>query len=105
LMEEQGFVDVREEKFIWPIGAWPRDPHLKDLGRWGERNWSEGIEGWVMALYTRLLGWTYAEVQAFVRDLRNVIKNRGNHFYHEVRCVYARKPFAHEVVATEGEGS
>jgi hypothetical protein len=58
-----------------------------------------------MALYTRLLGWTYAEVQAFVRDLRNVIKNRGNHFYHEVRCVYARKPFAHEVVATEGEGS
>ncbi|KAH7406499.1 S-adenosyl-L-methionine-dependent methyltransferase [Phaeosphaeria sp. MPI-PUGE-AT-0046c] len=96
LMGSAGFVDVHEEKFVWPIGAWPKDPHLKDLGRWGERNWSEGIEGWVMALYTRLLGWTYAEVQAFVKDFRGVIKNRRNHFYHEVRCVYARKPFEHE---------
>jgi hypothetical protein len=41
--------------------------------------------------------WTYAEVQAFVKDIRDVIKNRKNHFYHEVRCVYARKPFPHEV--------
>ncbi|KAH4964841.1 hypothetical protein HBI82_025990 [Parastagonospora nodorum] len=103
LLPQAGFVDVHEERFIWPIGAWPKDPHLKDLGRWGERNWSEGIEGWVMALYTRLLGWTYAEVQAFVKDFRSVIKNRGNHFYHEVRCVYARKPFPGEVVEKSGD--
>lgn len=56
LMEQAGLVDVVEEKFVWPIGAWPKDAHLKDLGRWGERNWADGIEGWVMALYTRLLG-------------------------------------------------
>lgn len=56
LMLGAGFVDVHEERFVWPIGAWARDAHLKDLGRWGERNWSEGIEGWVMAIYTRLLG-------------------------------------------------
>jgi hypothetical protein len=104
LVREAGFVDVREETFVWPIGAWPKDPHLKEMGRWGERNWSEGVEGWVMALYTRLLGWTYAEVQAFVNDLREVIKNRKNHFYHEVRCVYARKPFAHEVSGKKGVG-
>lgn len=102
LLANGGFIDVHEEKFIWPIGAWPKDPHLKDLGRWGERNWSEGIEGWVMALYTRLLGWTYEEVQAFVKDVRAVIKNRKNHFWHEVRCVYARKPFPGEVI--EGKG-
>jgi len=50
-----------------------------------------------MALYTRLLGWSYEEVQSFVRDFRKVIKDRGNRFWHEVRVVYARKPFAHEV--------
>jgi hypothetical protein len=104
LLRSAGFVDVHEEKFIWPIGAWPKDPHLKDLGRWGERNWVEGIEGWVMALYTRLLGWTYAEVQAFVKDIKEVIKNRKNHFYHEVRCVYARKPLPGEVVGGKEKG-
>lgn len=104
-LQRAGFVDVHEQKFIWPIGAWPKDPHLKDLGRWGERNWSEGIEGWVMALYTRLLGWSYEEVVAFVADFRRVIRDRGNRFYHEVRCVYARKPFAHEVEEMEKKKS
>jgi hypothetical protein len=96
-LRNAGFVDIKETKFIWPIGAWPKDPHLKDLGRWGERNWSEGVEGWVMALYTRLLGWSYEEVQAFVKDFRGVIRDRKNRFYHEVRVVYGRKPFEHEV--------
>lgn len=55
-MEDAGFVDVVEKKFVWPIGPWARDPRLKDMGRWGERNWADGLEGWVLALYTRVLG-------------------------------------------------
>ncbi|KAF2654986.1 S-adenosyl-L-methionine-dependent methyltransferase [Lophiostoma macrostomum CBS 122681] len=95
-MEDAGFVDVVEEKFIWPIGPWPSDPHLKDLGRWGERNWADGLEGWVIALYTRVLGWSYTQVQDFVKSFRAVIKDRNNHYYHEVRCVYGRKPTVEE---------
>ncbi|KAF2708183.1 S-adenosyl-L-methionine-dependent methyltransferase [Pleomassaria siparia CBS 279.74] len=91
-MEEAGFVDVEERRFIWPIGTWPKDVRLKDLGRWGERNWADGLEGWVLALYTRVLGWTYAEVQAFVAEFKSIIKDRKNHYWHEVRCVYGRKP-------------
>lgn len=98
MMEEAGFVDVVERKFVWPIGPWPKDQRLKDMGRWGERNWADGLEGWVLALYTRVLGWTYAEVQEFVAEFKAVIKNRKNHYYHEVRCVYGRKPEIDEVV-------
>ncbi|KAF2010609.1 S-adenosyl-L-methionine-dependent methyltransferase [Aaosphaeria arxii CBS 175.79] len=98
-----GFVDVEEHRFVWPIGPWPSDPHLKDMGRWGERNWADGIEGWVIALYTRVLGWTYEEVQGFVKEFRKVIKDRKNHFWHEVRCVYGRKPFPGEVVESGGK--
>jgi hypothetical protein len=133
-MLDAGFVDVEEQKFVWPIGAWPKDPKLKDLGRWGERNWADGLEGWVLALYTRILGvsyflcqraflfcfrrikfvrgnlislwqWTYTQVQQFVKEFRTVIKDRKNHYYHEVRCVYGRKPFPHEVPATQASDS
>ncbi|UPX11909.1 uncharacterized protein EKO05_0002493 [Ascochyta rabiei] len=97
-----GFVDVHTQTFIWPIGPWPKDPYLKDLGRWGERNWADGIEGWVMAMYTRMLGWTYDEVKAFVRDFQGVIKDRRGRYWQEVRVVYARKPFEGEVVVGEG---
>ena len=51
-----GFVDVVEKKFIWPIGPWSSDTKLKEIGRWNQRNWEEGLEGWVMALFTRMLG-------------------------------------------------
>lgn len=106
-MQEAGFVDVVEHRFVWPIGPWPKDPKLKDLGRWGERNWTDGIEGWVMALYTRILGWSYAQVKEWVREFRGVIKDRRNHYYHEVRCVYGRKPYPEEVktTSTAAEGS
>ncbi|KAF2186779.1 S-adenosyl-L-methionine-dependent methyltransferase [Zopfia rhizophila CBS 207.26] len=96
-MRDAGFVDIVERKFVWPIGPWPSDPHLKDMGRWGERNWLDGFESWILALYTRVLGWSYAEVQAFVEEMKGVVKNRSNHYYHEVRCVYGRKPTLEEV--------
>ena len=97
-IQATGFVDMHSKTFIWPIGSWPKDPYLKDLGRWGERNWVDGIEGWVMALYTRLLGWTYEEVKAFVRDFQRVIKDRKGRYWQEVRVVYARRPWEDEVV-------
>ena len=98
------FTDVQSQTFIWPIGPWPKDPYLKDLGRWGERNWCDGIEGWVMALYTRLLGWTYDEVKAFVKDFQGVIKDRRGRYWQEVRVVWARKPYEGEIVERrEGE--
>lgn len=45
--------------------------------------------------------WTYAQVQDFVREFRAVIKDRKNHYYHEVRCVYGRKPLPEEVFKQE----
>ncbi|KAF2748530.1 S-adenosyl-L-methionine-dependent methyltransferase [Sporormia fimetaria CBS 119925] len=91
-MEDAGFTNIVEKKFIWPIGPWPKDPHLKEMGRWGERNWTDGIENWVLALYTRFLGWKYTEVQSFITEFRKVIKDRKNHYYQTVCVVYGRKP-------------
>ena len=56
LIREAGFVDVVEKRFKWPIGPWSSDPKMKEIGRWNLLNWEEGMEGWVMAAYTRVLG-------------------------------------------------
>lgn len=101
-MRKAGFRDVVEHHFVWPIGPWPKDPKLKELGRWGERNWADGIEGWVMALYTRVLGWRYEEVVEWVRRFRGVIKDRKNHYFQDVRVVYGRKARVGEAEADEG---
>ena len=56
LMEEAGFVDIVETKFKWPIGPWGATPKLKDVGRWNQTHWVEGLEGWTLAILTRVMG-------------------------------------------------
>ena len=51
-----GFEDVVEEKFKWPVGDWPADTKLKDIGRWNATHWNLGIEGWSLRLLTQLKG-------------------------------------------------
>ena len=55
-LEQGGFEDVVETVFKWPIGPWSSDKHLKQLGLWNLLHWQEGIEGWSLALLTRVLG-------------------------------------------------
>lgn len=56
MIQAAGFVDVVETKYRWPIGAWSTDPRWKDVGRWNMHHWKEGMEGWTMALLTRVMG-------------------------------------------------
>lgn len=60
---EAGFEDVVEEVFKWPLGDWPADPKLKDIGRWNATLWNLGIEGWSLRLLTQ----THGVSQAFHR--------------------------------------
>ena len=83
LIQEAGFVDVVEKRFIWPIGPWSSDPKLKEVGRWNLLNWEEGMEGWVMALYTRQLKWSYDDVQSFLGQIRKALRGRKTHLWQE----------------------
>jgi ubiquinone/menaquinone biosynthesis C-methylase UbiE len=58
-MEASGFTNVTYQKFKWPIGPWPKDPKLKELGAYNRLGWEEGLEGWAMFLFTKYLGVGY----------------------------------------------
>ncbi len=53
---EAGFEDVTEKKFNWPLRPWSSDPKLKEIGKWNQYRWEEGMEGWTLALCTRVMG-------------------------------------------------
>ncbi|MDI1490105.1 MAG: hypothetical protein OHK93_001305 [Ramalina farinacea] len=78
---EAGFEDVVEEVFKWPLGDWPADPKLKDIGRWNATLWNLGIEGWSLRLLTQTHGWTADEVRRWNKDIRNQITARKSHGY------------------------
>lgn len=55
-IKEAGFQNVTEERFKLPVGPQSKDKRLKQLGMWNLAHCEEGIEGWSMALLTRVMG-------------------------------------------------
>ena len=55
-MESVGFVNIVEKIYKSPIGAWPQDPKLRELGRWSQLGAETGLEGHVLATLTRVFG-------------------------------------------------
>jgi hypothetical protein len=80
LMEEIGFVDVKEEILPWPVNTWPRDPHLKQIGLWFQHDLLEGLNS-TKAILTRGLGWSNEKVEEFLVDVRKDINNKKVHAY------------------------
>lgn len=105
-IEKAGFVDVVEKKYKWPIGDWPADARLKDIGRWNAQHWIEGIEPWTLRLLTQYLGvhsshartedgswltvsqWSLEEVKAWTAKVRTAIYSRKHHAYQPLYVHY-----------------
>lgn len=65
-IEEAGFTNVHEKVYKNPIGSWPADPKLKELGRWTQLGFDIGLEGYALATLTRVLGWNTTEVHVLL---------------------------------------
>ncbi|KAL5324634.1 hypothetical protein ACEPPN_009181 [Leptodophora sp. 'Broadleaf-Isolate-01'] len=55
MITQAGFVDVVEKKFKVPVGTWPSDPKMKELGRWNMLFCLEGLESWSLYLLSTVL--------------------------------------------------
>ena len=81
MVEDAGFVNVVEKQYKWPLGEWPVDRKLKEIGRWNMQHWLEGLDAWTLRLltqhcgvsrnhrYTRSRGWELCTVQLNMADL------------------------------------
>lgn len=80
-MQEVGFENVVQRKFYWPTNPWPRGKAMKERAMWVNANFVGGIEGWSMALFTRVLGWSKEEVMVLAAQCRADLKNKNIHAY------------------------
>lgn len=107
-MEEQGFINVVEKEYKVPIGPWPQDKHLKEIGKYNLFNMLEAAgmslltfevhslgeceitliaEGFTMAISTRVLGWDPVEVHALLGQVRAEYLNRKVHGYYRLYVI------------------
>ncbi|KAF4451678.1 hypothetical protein F53441_5357 [Fusarium austroafricanum] len=90
-MEKAGFVDIQEFEYKCPVGEWPKDPILKEMGRYTQFGLENDSEGAVLFM-AHTLGWTREEIQVYISHLRREMRAGKSHAYHRQKVVWGRKP-------------
>ncbi|KAF2837251.1 S-adenosyl-L-methionine-dependent methyltransferase [Patellaria atrata CBS 101060] len=91
-LEAAGYTDVQETEKIVPIGPWPKNKQLKEIGRYYQVHLLEGgMENYTMALFTRN-GWEPAEVQVLLAKVREEVRSNKMHSYTKAVFVTGQKP-------------
>ncbi|KAM5433667.1 hypothetical protein McanMca71_003352 [Microsporum canis] len=91
-----GFTSVTEEKRKTPLSPWAKDKRMKALGQYMNIQMMESIEPYSLALFTRVLRWDNAKIQALLAGVREDLRNLNYHMYSVVHTVYGQKPPAQE---------
>ncbi|KAH7065704.1 methyltransferase [Paraphoma chrysanthemicola] len=91
-MEAAGFVDVNEKVVKVPIGPWPKDARMKEIGRYQREHMAMGIEPYTLGFIGRVLGWSEAECRILIAKVINDVRNRALHLYIRFYFVHGKKP-------------
>ncbi|KAM0203340.1 hypothetical protein ACHAQI_010401 [Fusarium lateritium] len=90
-MEAAGFVNINEEVRKIPIGTWPKDPKLKEVGKFQAIQAAQAIESYTPQIFSSVLGWSQEEIQVFMAKAKNEIKDPTVHLYFPVHILWGRK--------------
>ncbi|QKX56299.1 uncharacterized protein TRUGW13939_03400 [Talaromyces rugulosus] len=91
-LKEAGFQNVQTMAIPLPFNPWPKDPKLKEIGRYQQLHMYEGIGSYSMRLYTGVLKWKKEDVEALLAEVQKILKDRSVHIYTMVHFVYGQKP-------------
>ena len=78
-MRSTGFVNVQAIKTPLPLGPWPKDQRQRRIGL---LNWAqlwEGLEGMSLRLFVDILGYSEAELQLLLVEVRKDLQTPGIH--------------------------
>jgi len=82
-MKEAGFtgpIHIKNHKM--PIGTWPADKALKEVGAFNQVACEQGLEGFGVFLGTQVLNYNFEELQVIFAQMRQCIRNKSYHAYY-----------------------
>jgi hypothetical protein len=83
-LEEAGFEDVTETVYPVPLGPWPKDRKLKEIGKYQYLHVPEATEAYGLRLYTQVLGWSEEEAKVHFALVKEQIQDRSMHAYNKL---------------------
>ena len=76
---------LTEHKVIkLPVGPWPMDPRLKEIGLFNLAQLLAGLEGISLRLVTGVLGWSNESLQVLLAGVRKELKDSRIHMMYDL---------------------
>lgn len=94
IMREAGFVNVTTRIFHVPIGMWPKNKVLKNVGRYWQAVLVDGLQPIALGPMTRGLGWTREEVEVWLVNVRRAYYDKSVHSHMPLHIICGQKPEA-----------
>ncbi|KAI1347097.1 S-adenosyl-L-methionine-dependent methyltransferase [Xylaria sp. FL0043] len=91
-MQAAGFVDIKVYNMKTTLGPWAADPKHKEIGQYARLALEQDIEGFILYMWTTVLGWTREEIAVYAAHLRRELRSPQYHAYYPQRVVVGRKP-------------
>ncbi|OQE40123.1 hypothetical protein PENCOP_c006G02230 [Penicillium coprophilum] len=92
-MVSAGFEDVQQYTYLLPYSPWPRDPYLKEIGKYQAVMVQQAVESYGLRLCTQVLGWGAEPSRIFQAMVKKQLRDKHLHAYVKEVVVYGRKPF------------
>ena len=75
-----------------PIGAWPKDHKLREIGMFLRAQMNEALEAVTLGYFTRGLDWSELETRVLLAQVRNEFNKDSNHLYTFCWFITGRSP-------------
>jgi hypothetical protein len=75
-----------------PIGVWPKDRRLKEIGRYERAQVLDAVESYALAPFTRVLGHSLEETKLLIERVKCELADPKLHLYSAQYVIYGRKP-------------
>jgi ubiquinone/menaquinone biosynthesis C-methylase UbiE len=93
-LREAGFTGALHTKdYKVPLGPWPVDAKLKEIGLFNQATMEQGLEGFGLLLGTQIMGFSFEEMQVAFAKMRQAFRNPRWHAYYPANSAWAQKPF------------
>lgn len=92
LMRQAGFVNIVDRVMHIPIGTWPKNKILKQVGLYWRTILLDGLQAIALGPLTRGLHWSREQVEVYLIDVRRGYHDNSALMYMPLHIVYGQKP-------------
>ena len=96
-LRDAGYVNVQSQKVHIPLGPWPKDKVMKEVGIINLVQMDKAIEAICLGVLTQLPPeaggpWSWEEIQVFLAGIRKDMRNKKIHSLYDFYVVTGQKP-------------